>query len=320
MTEDPTGRLGRRLGRILVMLPFAIQNPGVSVTELSSRFGVAPTDVIDDLNLVFLCGLPGYGPGDLIDVTIDEDRIYIGMADYFALPLRLTPAEALTLYAGGMALTELPGFEGAASLRSALEKLGDALGFEGGSMGIGVRFEHAPEGRLTTLRTALGDRRRVRIEYLSATRGELTTREVDPWGLVAALGRWYVVGFDHLSGEERMFRVDRMKEAEILAVDAEIPPDFDPDRYRGAFIGDDAQHRITLEISPDAARWFEDYYPVAASRDLPDGWREVTLVSGGTRWAVTLMLRLGRDCRNAAPPELDAEARKLAAAMAARHD
>ena len=320
MSEDATaGRLGRRLGRILLMLPYAIQNPGVSVSDLSQRFGVAKKDVIDDLNLVFLCGLPGYGPGDLIDVSIDEDRIYVDMADYFSAPLRLTPGEGLSLYAGGTALAELPDLENADSLQRALTKLGTALGVDDENTGIGVRFEPAPAQHLATIREALTERRRVRLEYLSANRGELTDRDVDPWGLIAALGRWYFVGWDRLTGEERMFRVDRIKTAEITDEDADLPEDFDPERYKGAFTGDGHLDRVTLQISPAAARWFGDYYPVESVRDLDDGWREVTLISSGERWMATLMLRLGQDCRDPVPATLRDRARELADAIAERH-
>lgn len=320
MTDDGSrGRLGRRLGRILLMLPYAIQNPGVSVGELSRRFGVAKKEIIDDLNLVFMCGLPGYGPGDLIDVSIDDDRIFVDMADYFAAPLRLTPGEALSLYAGGSALAELPGLENAESLRNALTKLGRALGVDGEKTGIGLRFEPAPAEHLAALRDALSKQKRVRLEYQSANRDEPTERDVDPWGLIAALGRWYLVAFDRLTEEERMFRLDRMKTATITDTDANVPDDFDPERYKGAFTGAGDQGRVSLEISPEAARWFADYYPVEMGAELGDGWRRVTMVSSGDRWMARLMLQLGQDCRNPDPPDLMDRAGELAAAIAARH-
>jgi proteasome accessory factor C len=320
MSDQATaGRLGRRLGRILLMLPYAIQNPGVSVDELSRRFGVAKKEIIDDLNLVFMCGLPGYGPGDLIDVSIDDDRIFVDMADYFAAPLRLTPGEALSLYAGGSALAELPDLENAGSLRNALTKLGRALGLDGETTGIGVRFEPAPAEHLATLREALSTKRRVHLEYQSANRDEPTERDVDPWGLIAALGRWYLVAFDRLSGEERMFRLDRMKTASVVDVAADVPDDFDPERYKGAFTGAGDQASVALEISPEAARWFADYYPAEMGAELDDGWRKVTMVSSGDRWMSRLMLQLGKHCRNPEPPELMDRARELAAAIATRH-
>jgi proteasome accessory factor C len=322
VSELADNRLGRRLRRILLLLPYAIKHPGVTIGELSRKFGVAEEDLVDDLNLVFLCGLPGYGPGDLIDVTIDDDRVYVRMADYFAAPLRLTPTEALALYAGGATLAELPDMNQADALKRALGKLGRALGFaaEGPAGGLEVRIDPGGTEHLTALKQALQGCKRVRLEYLSASRGELSVREVDPWGLMAARGHWYLIAWDHSVSDERMFRVDRIKSVEQLASTADVPDDFDPDRYRGAFVGEEGQPRMTFEISPGVAVWFEDYYPIVSAEDLGDGWRRVELVASGERWAATLLLRLGRDARKVEPPEMMDAARSLAAAIAVRYD
>jgi predicted DNA-binding transcriptional regulator YafY len=319
VTEAGRGRLGRRLGRILVMLPYIIANPGVTVSELTAKFGAKRRDLIDDLNLVFMCGLPGYGPGDLIEVAIEGDRVYVDMADYFKEPLRITPAEALALYGGGAALSSLPGMEQADALERALAKLGRALGVDGSGApaGIEIQMESGPR-HLEQLQRALSERKRTRIEYLSATTGRLTERIVDPWALLAALGHWYLVAWDLSRHDERMFRADRIKQVELLEQDAEVPPDFDPERYRGAF-GGRGGTVVTLEISPSAARWFEDYYPVRSSAELPDGWTRVELVSGGDRWAATLLMRLASDARAVEPERVLEEARGLAGAIAARY-
>jgi proteasome accessory factor C len=322
VSQDAAGRLGRRLQRILLLLPYAIRHPGVTVDELSLKFGVDKLELMDDLNLVFMCGLPGYGPGDLIDVSIEEDKVYVRMADYFSAPLRLSPAEALALYAGGAATADLPEMKEADSLRRALVKLGRALGIAGngdGTSGINVRLEDRPDAHLRTMQRALREAKQVQLEYWSASRGALTKRAVDPWGLVAALGRWYLIGFDHSSDEERMFRLDRIKEASVTDMAAPVPDDFDPDRYKGAFSDRDATPNLSFEISPDVSRWFEDYYPVARSTILDDEWRKVELVSSGERWAATLVLRLGEGVRDVQPKSVVKEAARLASAIAARH-
>lgn len=315
-------RLGKRLNRILLLLPYAIRNPGTTVQELSQRFDIPQGDLINDLNLVFLCGLPGYGPGDLIDVEFQDDRVYIHMADYFSAPLRLTPAEGLALYAGAQAIAALPAMEQADSLKRAVEKLGRALGAgtEGDDVAsIKVSLEGGPVGHMQLLQQALSEGRRVEIEYVSSAGPEPTTRTIEPWGLVAARGRWYLVGMDLLREDERMFRVDRMKSSRILDEPATVPDDFDPERYRGAFIGGDDLPVVSLEISPEAARWFDEYYPVSSSRDLPDGWREIRLASSRERWAATVVLKLGKQVRNVRPDSVRAEAQHLARAIAARH-
>ena len=317
---DAGGRLGKRLGRILVLLPYAIQHPGVSVSELANKFGVAKKDLIDDLNLVFMCGLPGYGPGDLIDVELQEEHVYVRTADYFSAPLRLTPTEALSLYAGAAAIARSPGAEGG-PLDRALTKLGRALGVErdDGGPGVTVTLERGSEAHLATVRAALEKGERLRMEYFTASRSEVTSRTVDPWGLIAARGHWYLVAGDELSGEERMFRLDRIKSVASTGEPAEVPPDFDPEAYKGAFKRDPGDHVVTLEISPAVAAWFEDYYPVVRSEPAEDGWRRIELATGSDRWAALLVLQLGAEVRAVGPAELADEVRSVAARLIDQH-
>jgi proteasome accessory factor C len=313
------GRVSRRLARILSLLPYAIQNPGVTVDELAARFNITKKDLRADLDLVFMCGLPGYTPADLIEVDYEGDHVYIRAGDYFGAPLNLTPVEGLALYAGASALTNLPELSQADALSRALTKLGRALGASGGGSTIQVSVDAGSSEHLQELQDAVASEQRVSIEYMSASRGELTERDVDPWGLIAALGHWYVVGLDHLSGEERMFRTDRMKSVTKLDQRAPAPSGFDPEKYRGAFIGGDSDRRVTFEISAPVADWFMDYYPVLSSGPADDGWTRVELAIGGARWAATLLMKLGDQVRNVEPAEMRAAARQLAEEMVDRH-
>ena len=67
-------------------------------------------------------------------------------------------------------------------------------------------------------------RERLEIEYFGAAREELTVRRIDPEHVFSALGYWYVVAWDHLSGAERLFRADR-----IRAIHDRFPDGLDPD-------------------------------------------------------------------------------------------
>ena len=101
-------RTAQRLARILAMLPWVIAHPGAEVTAVCERFGYTRAELVADLNLVFVCGLPGYGPGELMDAFVDEDEVVVDAADYFSRPVRLTAAEALMLLAAGMAVLSIP--------------------------------------------------------------------------------------------------------------------------------------------------------------------------------------------------------------------
>ena len=118
-------RTARRLNRLLAALPWMIANPGASVTEVVERFDYDRDQLAKDLATVFVSGLPGYGPGDLMVAYIDEDEVVVEMADYFARPLRLTPVEALGLIAAGRALQSSG--QGSPALERAIDKLQSAV-------------------------------------------------------------------------------------------------------------------------------------------------------------------------------------------------
>jgi predicted DNA-binding transcriptional regulator YafY len=77
-----------------------------------------------------------------------------------------------------------------------------------------------------TLSEAVRRRRRIRMRYRSE-RGEETEREVDPYRVICRQGRWYVAGYCHLRQELRIFRVDRVVDAELCAETFEPPAEFD---------------------------------------------------------------------------------------------
>ena len=71
---------------------------------------------------------------------------------------------------------------------------------------------------LLTLAAAVGEQRRVRSALPLGSSRE-TEREVDPYGVMHREGYWYAVGHCHLRGGLRLFRLDRVLEAEIARRD-----------------------------------------------------------------------------------------------------
>ncbi|MDH3296245.1 MAG: hypothetical protein OER95_18150, partial [Acidimicrobiia bacterium] len=74
-----------RLRRVLAVVPWIVANPGHAVSEVAARFGLSENDLLADLGVVFMVGLPPYSPDALIDVQIDDKgRVTIMLADYFS--------------------------------------------------------------------------------------------------------------------------------------------------------------------------------------------------------------------------------------------
>lgn len=302
-----------RFRRLLLLVPYVLRNNGATVDEVSERFDITRTELVADLNLLFMCGLPGYGPGDLIEAYIDGDQVWIRMADYFARPMRLTPAEGLMLYAGGQALAAVSGPDPA--LERAMEQLSKAL-TPGALERVSVGLE-APEG-LAIVKEALESKRRLHLVYQSQSKDEVTERDVDPWALLLSDGRWYLLGFCHKVEDERIFRIDRMRSVRRLEDAAQIPDDFDLSRYDSVYFESENALTVTLDIAP-RANWVCDYYPLLSQESLDDGWIRIRLKAGGVAWLERLLLRLGPEARIIEPDSLKEKLKATAASMARRY-
>ena len=312
-------KASERLRRLLTVVPYLVRNQGTGVSDAAALFGMSEPELLADLDLLFVSGLPPYGPGDLIDVDIQDGRIWIGMADYFGRPLRLTRSEALAIYLRGTLLAGAPGFEEAPALSSALAKLAQALGPE--ALGelperVGATGDGRTPDTLGELRRAAAERERLRIEYYAASGAETTQREIDPEEVFFAIGNWYVAAWDHRSDSERLFRADR------IHATSRTGERFEPRGLQGAgrplYTPGQDDVRVILRLGPEA-RWVAEYYETVREAELDDGRLEVELPAGRLEWLERLLLRLWPDAEVVAPPELTGRVRELAGRTRARY-
>jgi proteasome accessory factor C len=311
-TRRPSARAADRLRRLLVVVPYVVRHPGVAIVELTQLFGVGEAELLEDLNLLFVSGLPPYGPGDLVDVQIEDGRVWIGMAEYLSRPLRLTRAEALALYLKGKALMGAPGLQEAPHLDAALAKIESGLG-DDVLAGLAGRVAVGSGGRaaaaLARVRTAVEGHERVEIEYYTASRDELSTRRIDPEHVFSALGNWYVVAWDHRSEEERLFRADRIRT--VRTTGEAFEPRGLPGAGRRLYTRSARDTTVRLILGP-AARWVTEYYETERVTPRPDGTLDVSLPVRDLPWMAKLILRLGGEARVVEPTELETMVRDMA--------
>jgi proteasome accessory factor C len=258
-----------------------------------------------------MIGLPPYTPDELVEVVIEDDRVWIRYAEFFGCPLRLTPEQALALVAAGTTLLAVPGADREGPLGRGLAKLAAVLGVDGVSP-VDVNLGAAQPAVLDALQRAVRERRQVRIDYYAYGRDERTERVIDPYRVYADEGAWYVLGHCHVAGGERLFRVDRISALDLLeATFAEPPQRPDGD----VFSPSPGDPRVTLELAPSAA-WVADYYPTEERTDLGDRRLRIVLAVTAEPWLERLLVRLGPDAKVVDAP--DGSTHAGAAARAAR--
>lgn len=313
-----------RADRLLSLMLLLRSRGRMSAAALATELEVSTRTVLRDVEALSTAGIPVYAergraggfallPGFTTDLT------------------GLTPDEALALLtAGSRASAESLGM--APALASAMRKVLAAM--PDGRRETATRAaervavhrggwlrDPEPDGPLGVVRHAVFAGRRLRIRY-AAREGQPTWRTVDPVGLVSAAGRWYLLATR--AGEDRTYRVSRIREAVELDEPADRDPVVDLGRLwelrRREFAASREPFRVTLRVR---ARRHRDVVRTALEvlDEQPDrgGWLWLELTFGDAQHAAAVLWNAGADADVLAPGELRESLAERAAAMAARY-
>ena len=315
-----------QLERLLLLLPWLVQNPGVSAQDAASEFGVTREQIERDLNLLIVCGLPGGQHGDLIDIQFwadDDDAepgarvradgsIHVLDPQTLARPMALGTDEAVSLLIGLSLLKELPGGIDRDLIDQVVAKLQDVAGDTAASVStiqIAAPSREQSEHVQQVLDDALMRGRRVRMTYLVPTRDEVTERTVEPQQVVLTHGHVYLRAWCLLAGGERTFRVDRILDADVL--DDPVDPEHTGEHHPPGealtsgrvFSGGDDLLLVTIDVTA-AGRWIAEYAPVESVSDLEAGGLRIDVRVADDRWIERLVLQAGGAATVVAPREI----------------
>ncbi|MBV1852945.1 helix-turn-helix transcriptional regulator [Catellatospora tritici] len=304
-----------RLARLLNLVPYLLARPGIELTEAAADLGVSEKQLREDLELLWVCGLPGYGPGDLIDMSFDGDRVTITYDAGIDRPLRLTPDEATALVVALRMLAETPGVADRDAINRALAKIEQAAGEHDAP--VAVRLP-GNDDRLAELRSAVERGRALRLSYYSAARDVSSERVVDPMRLLSVSGRTYLEAWCRMAEGVRLFRADRIDALAELDEAAAPPPQAQTsDVGDGVFQPDPDAPTVTLRVGR-GGRWITEYYPCETVVEVSAEEWLVSLRVNDLDWARRLVLGLGPQVEVVAPASLaDAVRDSAAQALAA---
>ena len=272
-----------RLVRLLNMVPYFQANPRVTRAQAAADLGVSVKQLGEDLDQLWLCGLPGYSPGDLIDFAFEGDTIEVTFSAGIDTPLQLTSPEATGLLVALRALADIPGVVDPHAARSAIAKIEAAAGAVGHGADVAAVDEPAPveSQAAAAVRAAVRDNRALTIDYYAASHDTLSTRIVDPIRIVLVGDHSYLEAWSREAEGVRLFRFDRIVDASVLDEPSAAPATRGPGaaghlavrRRPIAAVGDTAAGAggvVDVRVLPDASA-------ARAARRLLRGGNDVCL-------------------------------------------
>ena len=211
-----------RTARLLDLVPYINSHQGISLKELAKVFNVSQAQMTNDLTTLWMCGLPGYTPLELMDLDFESGFVTIHNAETLSKPRSITFDEGVALVLGldllrstiSSARTDLLEKIDNLSLRlSELIKLPSAL-----SAASVVNQDVS-----TAILEAIKSRSGLEIVYHSLYRDETSTRIILPIEIIESDGQRYLSSYCHTSSDFRQFRIDRIQSAKLEKVPREIP-------------------------------------------------------------------------------------------------
>ena len=244
---------GKRLERLLKIIPFLQANGGIKVEDAAKIFEVTEEQLISDLNLIWLCGLPGYSHLELIDVSFDSGFITITNADTISEPMSLTIEEGAALLLAIDNLMNITPDKDLEILRSLREKLLAILTWKDSSKSGSKTYppQTSAQPVLPKILKAIDNSDdALEVNYYSAAADEFLCAQVIPINIYNRNAFTYLLAYSIMKNEYLIFRLDRISDVDLIAK-PESFHNLPAPQYPGSETGEE----VIIELLPEAL-WF----------------------------------------------------------------
>ncbi len=166
---------------------------------------------------------------------------------------------------------------------------------------------------LDNLEQAIIENRIIKIIYFTASSGSISSRKVEPYHLRNFQGEWYLIAFDHLRQEIRVFHSSRIRELKLLEETFTRPNTFDLNKYLQdgfSMIRGNQLFEVELIFDEYQSRWIRErpaIHPTETRSELPDSSIKITLQVTNLDSIKRFVMQYGSHVRVIKPLELQQE-------------
>ena len=199
--------------RTMDLIPYILENPGVSITKLAKQFSVTEKQIESDLQLVFMCGLPGYTPYELIDLIFEDGVVSIIDPQVLDKPRRFTKSELVVIALGLQLLGELSSSD--STRLSKIKLLSNKITELGGSNSVIFAPSSSKSPFVEVISKAITNKKSLTMQYQSLVKDEVSIRTIFPHNLYFMNGNLYLSAMDLTAKADRVFKVELIKTCEV---------------------------------------------------------------------------------------------------------
>ena len=207
-----------RTSRLLDLVPYINTHQGISLVELAEVFEVSTDQMISDLTTLWMCGLPGYTPLELMDLDFESGYVTIRNAPTLARPRSITHEEGVALVLGldvlrsGISSERIDLIEAIVSLSQRIARLVNLPLALSASSNISQEVT-------TSVKDAIAHRSGLQISYHSLYKDEISSRVILPLEILDSQGYLYLHAYCFTALDFRHFRIDRIQSAHSVEVE-----------------------------------------------------------------------------------------------------
>lgn len=213
-----------RTARLLDLVPYINTHQGIALKDLAAVFEVSNAQMVNDLTTLWMCGLPGYTPLELMDLDFESGYVNISNAPTLAKPRSVTFDEGVALILGlDLLRATIP-----TDRSDLLEKIDSLSARLSSIINLNSTFSVvAPvnQGVSAAIDEALASRSSLEIEYHSMYRDEITQRTIFPIEIIQVEGQQYLSSYCYSASDFRQFKLDRIQKAVVTQESKTIPED-----------------------------------------------------------------------------------------------
>jgi len=281
----------QRALRTMDLIPYILENPGITTTELAGKFNTTQKQIEKDLQLIFLCGLPGYTPYELIDLTFEDGIVSVIEPQVLNKPRKFSSSEMVVIKLGLEILREI----NADDVRK-LTKIDKILnkinsGADQNSFLLADQFNSTLFYSQISL--AISQKRILNIEYKSLAKDNLSKRKILPGRISMSNGNLYLSAYDIELQSDRVFKMELISSCDTGEIFKENP-----------IPSNESDHVIELRVDEKLTNFIERNTSIIIAQQKVTGGLQVTLKVSNLEWLARSIVSFAPDIMVISPESL----------------